>query len=197
MRAPLGEGPNVSNRAGNQESEWCSGSRGILGLRPGVGSAIRFLGRLTATRVRHGEGPTETGRAILVRTVPGSLSGRATPRVPSLSNSRSRCSQDLNKGRAGPQGCGPEFEDLAPSLPSPPREHNPSCTPPERSGEEGRNRPLFPTKEQEIVGPSRWVCPGSDSLRKLSLEPEPHGQGSRAGLSRTGQSSAPVGGWMQ
>lgn len=96
MRAPLGEGPNVSNRAGNQESEWCSGSRGILGLRPGVGSAIRFLGRLTATRVRHGEGPTETGRAILVRTVPGSLSGRATPRVPSLSNSRSRCSQDLH-----------------------------------------------------------------------------------------------------
>lgn len=94
MRAPLGEGPNVSNRAGNQESEWCSGSRGILGLRPGVGSAIRFLGRLTATRVPHGEGPTETGRAILVRTVPGSLSGRATPRVPSLSNSRSRCSQD-------------------------------------------------------------------------------------------------------
>lgn len=105
--------------------------------------------------------------------------------------------RDLNKGRAGPQGCGPEFEDLAPSLPSPPREHNPSCTPPERSGEERRNRPLFPTKEQEIVGPSRWVCPGSDSLRKLSLEPEPHGQGSRAGLSRTGQSSAPVGGWMQ
>lgn len=55
---------------------------------------IRFQGRMTATWVRHGEGPRETGQAILVRTVPGSLSGRATPRVPSLSNSRSRRSQD-------------------------------------------------------------------------------------------------------
>lgn len=79
--------------------------------------------------------------------------------------------RDLNKGRAGPKDSGPEFEDLAPSFPAPLRDHNPSRPQRERSGEKARGWPLFPTKEQEIVGPPRWVCPGSNSLRKLSLEP--------------------------
>lgn len=138
---PLGKVPTLGIEPAIKNPSGAPGSCGILGLRPGVGSVIRFQGRMTATWVRHGEGPRETGQAILVRTVPGSLSGRATPRVPSLSNSRSRRSQD-------------PF--------SPQRE---------RSGEKARSRPLFPNKEQEIVAPPRWVCPGSYSLRKLSLEP--------------------------
>lgn len=92
---PLGNVPTLGIEPPIKNPSGAPGSRGILGLRPGVGSAIRFQGRMTATRVRQGEGPTETGRTILVRTVPGSLSGRATPRVPSLSNSLGRRSQDL------------------------------------------------------------------------------------------------------
>lgn len=46
------------------------------------------------------------------------------------------------------------------------------------------------------MGPPHWVCPGSNCLRKLQLSPEPRGQGSRAGLSKTGQSSTTVGGWV-
>lgn len=92
---PLGKVPTLGIEPAIKNPSGAPGSCGILGLRPGVGSVIRFQGRMTATWVRHGEGPRETGQAILVRTVPGSLSGRATPRVPSLSNSRSRRSQDL------------------------------------------------------------------------------------------------------
>lgn len=92
---PLGKVPTLGIEPAIKNPSGVPGSCGILGLRPGVGSVIRFQGQMTATWVRHGEGPRETGQAILVRTVPGSLSGRATPRVPSLSNSRSRRSQDL------------------------------------------------------------------------------------------------------
>lgn len=259
---PLGKVPTLAIEPAIKNPSGAPGSCGILRLRPGVGSVIRFQGRMTATWVQHGEGPTETGRAILVRTVPGSLLGRATRRVPSLSNSRSRCSQDLgvkvrrkksyhvstfqwagpppppihyllrrpgggqsthtdrpvrratgpmriaaglphvaarpspslrpdlsasngdakrvglmplltgprdphprpepfirprdlNKGRAGSKGCGPEFEDFAPFLPAPPRERNPFGLQRERCGEKARSRPLFPTKEQEIVAPPR------------------------------------------
>lgn len=55
---------------------------------------------------------------------------------------------DLNKGRAGPEDRGPEFEDLAPSLPAPPGDHNPSRPQLERSGEKARGWPLFPTKDE-------------------------------------------------
>lgn len=79
---PLGKVPTLGIEPAIKNPSGAPGSCGILGLRPGVGSVIRFQGRMTATWVRHGEGPRETGQAILVRTVPGSLSGRATPRVP-------------------------------------------------------------------------------------------------------------------
>lgn len=93
---PLGKVPALATEPESKNPSGAPGSRGILGLRPRVGSAIRFLqGRRMATWARLREGPKEKGRAIPVHTVPRFLSGRATPRVPCLSNSRSRSSQDL------------------------------------------------------------------------------------------------------
>lgn len=66
---PLGKVPTLAIEPAIKNPSGAPGSRGILGLRPGVGSVIRFQGRMTATWVGHRVGPTETGRAILVRTV--------------------------------------------------------------------------------------------------------------------------------
>lgn len=93
---PLGKVPNVSKRAGKQESEWCSGVAWNPWVAPRGGVYDPVSSRAEDGELGTAQGGSyRRGRASPARTVPGFLSGLATPRVPSLSNSSSRRSQDL------------------------------------------------------------------------------------------------------
>lgn len=103
--------------------------------------------------------------------------------------------RDPNKGRAG----GPRLEDLAPSPRHyPPRQHSPSPAPGGASGKR-RGPAIVPDSGRNRKS---WGLPAG-SVREAaacgsgSLGPQPRGQGSRAGLGRSGPPPPWVGGWMQ